>query len=121
MVSPGRWKLWHLAVAVLVVALMLGGLVALKKEARGSGVGGSLVVSSVVGVFAITSFSSAQTVKRLTREPLDRLKKWGIRRGGVAGFLAWLFSTFADPAILVGSIGLGLGAALGLGWLVLMG
>jgi hypothetical protein len=39
----------------------------------------------------------------------------------VAGFIAWLSSSFADPAILVGAIAIGLAAAYGLGWLVLMG
>jgi hypothetical protein len=121
MVRSKHGKLWHLAVVVLVVALMLGSLVALKKESMGSGIGGSLFVSGVIGVFAIICFGSAQLGTRLTRGPLDRLKRWGVCRGGVAGFIAWLLSSFADAAILVGAIATGLAAAYGLGWLVLMG
>jgi hypothetical protein len=119
MVSPGRWKLWHLAALVLVVALMLGGLVALKREATVSGIGGPLVWG-VIGVFATTCFASARIGTKVTRGPLKRLRRWGLLRGGVTGFLAWLFSAFADATILVGSIALGLTAALGLIWLVLI-
>ena len=116
---PEPWNLWHLAVVVLVVALLLGGLVALKKEAEGSGLGGWPVVSGVIGIFAVTSFGLARIGTRLTRRPLSNLRSWGISRGGIDGFLAWVFSSFADAAILVGSIATGLAAASGLGWLIL--
>src|SRR4051794_37178333 len=103
-----------------MVALILGGLMALIREARGSGVGGSLVVSGVIGSFAITSFGSAQLGRYLTRRPLSLLRSWGVSRGGVAGFLAWLLSSFADSAILVGAVAAGLAVACGLGWLILV-
>jgi hypothetical protein len=119
MERPGPWKLWHLAVAVLVVALMLGGLVALRREATVSGIGGSLVWG-VIGAFAITCFGSARIGTRIARGPLARWKRWGVCRGGVIGFLAWLFSTLADAAILVGAVAAGLAAAFGLVWLVLV-
>jgi hypothetical protein len=112
-------RLWHLAATVLGVALMLGGLVALKREAMVSGIGGPLVWG-VMAVFATTCFGSARIGTKVTRGPLKRLRRWGLLRGGVAGFIAWLFSAFADATILVGSVAVGLTAAFGLVWLVLI-
>ena len=114
-------RVWHLAMVVGVVALLLGGLVALKKEAEGSGVGGGLVISGVIGVFAITCYGSARLGVWLAQGPLDRLGSWGVRRGGLAEFLAWLIASVAEAAVLVGSVALGLGAAYGIGWLILAG
>jgi hypothetical protein len=101
-----RWKLWHLAMAVLVSALVFGAIRAIARESNGATVGGM-----TAAVLILASGASSLAFVHLGRKLQDRatggLTRWAVRRGGVVGFCAWAVGIGLNVGITLGAIVLG--------------
>jgi hypothetical protein len=116
--SNRRWRIWHFAVAVLAIAIVLGAVRTLIRGPHGPAeyIYVSIVISSSgVGTF-LTIF---WTGRRLAVVTTSRLKDWGVRRDGIVGMLAYLVGIGVEAAFIVVAIVLGtIGTFSLLSWLV---
>ena len=115
--APSRrrtFHLWHGSIAVLVSALVFGLFRALGAETPQSMLFSLLALALAIAYVASVSFAS-KIGSRMTRS----LKEWGLDRGGIVGFCAWLFALLVNVMIIVGAIFLGPALVIGLGtWLI---
>jgi hypothetical protein len=102
-----------LAAAVLVSALFFGAIRALVSRSDGPVVGG-LAILILASVAVAISSTLILAGRKLAGWATARLKDWGVRIGGVFGFLAWLLGLGVEVAFVLASILVGPIAAVSL-------
>jgi hypothetical protein len=109
-----RWKLWHLTAAVLASALVFAAIRTLGDESYRPWV--LVILASILGSAFVGSVSLAG---KLGGRATLGLRNWGLRRGGVVGFCAWVLGLGVNVLFIVAAI-LGLPVALisGFFWIV---
>ena len=97
--APPRRKLWHLVVAVLAAALLFATIRALAT----GGAGGlyTLVIIALAGLTPLTLIRLGRAVGRRTT---GVAKRWGLERGGVLGFLAWVISLAVESVYYLSAL-----------------
>ena len=100
--APPRRKLWHLVVAVLAAALLFATIRALATDEAG-GAGGlyTLVIIALAGLTPLTLIRLGRAVGRRT---IGVAKRWGLERGGVLGFLAWVISLAVESVYYLSAL-----------------
>ena len=101
-----RWKLWHLTVSVLVSALLFAAIRTLGDESYRS-----WIVAILAIILGIAFVGSVSLAGKLGGRATRGLRDWGLRRGGVVGFCAWMLGLGVNVAFIVAAI-LGLPAAV---------
>ena len=109
-----RLRLWHLSVAVLVAALAFGAIRSLVRESSRP-VAAVFMASAAVGV----SFALIRLGRAVAGRAMAALKGWGVRRGGVVGFGAWVAGIGVEAGFVLASIVIGPVATVALlAWLL---
>ncbi len=105
-----RWKLWHFTVIVLAAALVFATIRALSGEPNGP-IDGlySLVVLAIAGLAPLGLIMGGRKVAGWAT---SGLKDWGVRRGGMFGFTAWLVGISVEVGYYLASIVVGPVAAI---------
>jgi hypothetical protein len=100
--KPGQWRLWHLAVLVLLAAPVLGAVRAMATAGDRAIDGVSAAV--VLGFAGLAPLALIQAGRWLLGPATSALKDWGVRIGGVVGFLVWVATIGLEVTFYVGSI-----------------
>ena len=100
-----RWKLWHFAVVVLLAALIFGTIRALSGQPDGP-IDGlySLVVATLAG---LAPLALIRVGRKVAGRATSGMKGWGVRRGGVIGFMAWLVAGGVEVVYYLAAIVIG--------------
>lgn len=104
-----KLRIWHFAVVVLATALVFG---TIRIMAHGGPDGlaetgmVALVIASACGG---VPYAIVWIGRKVAGRPISGLKEWGVRRGGLFGFLAWVVGigvefVFIQAAILIGPV-----------------
>jgi hypothetical protein len=112
------FRLWHLVVAVFVAALIFAGLRGLVHQPNGAAIGAlsALVLSSVS---VAISFGFIHIGKKLGGGGTGDLMGWGVHRGGLVGFCAWLLGMGMKVGLLLLAIVVGPVATVALIWVLI--
>ncbi len=108
--GTSRWKLWHLVVLVLLAAPLFGAV-----RAMATGVNGALdgiYAPVILGFAGLAPLLLIRGGRKYLAPSTTALKSWGVRQGGVIGFVTWLAMLGAEVAYYVGSIVVGPVAAI---------
>ena len=108
--ATGRWKLWHLVVLVLLSAPVFGAVRALATGVNGAMDG--IYAPVVLGFAGLAPLAMIRGGRKYLGPATSALKSWGVRHGGLIGFLTWLITLAAEVVYYAGSIVVGPVAAI---------